>query len=152
MSSGSSTGLWSAVFVWTFLIATVGVAASPSQAPQRELGSTVGLSSAATANDCPAGEVYDDGVAENGYSGNPASIDTFEAVQKFTPGTYPVRYIDVCLALTALGASDLEFEITVYDDDGADGARGRSSAPSQPRRPSSRTGSPAPSTRTRSGA
>ncbi|HSJ84597.1 MAG TPA: hypothetical protein VLA91_12345, partial [Acidimicrobiia bacterium] len=35
--------------------------------------------------DCAGGEIYDDGVAENAYSGNPATVDTFDGVMLFTP-------------------------------------------------------------------
>lgn len=49
--------------------------------------------------DCAGGEVYDDGMAENGYSGEPKIVTDFEAVQRFTPAGYPATYDTVCVAL-----------------------------------------------------
>src|SRR5690606_19831529 len=73
---------------------------------------------------CLGGETYDDGSAENGYSGNPALISSFEAVQQFTPAAYPSTYDTACIALVGLGGPTLDFEIEVRDDDGTAGAPG----------------------------
>ncbi|MGH9382479.1 MAG: hypothetical protein ACRD2Z_18020 [Thermoanaerobaculia bacterium] len=74
--------------------------------------------------DCAGGEIYDDGAAENGYSGNPAIVSTFEGVQQFTPAAYPGTYDTVCVGLVSLGGPNLDFEIEVRDDDGVDGGPG----------------------------
>ena len=75
-------------------------------------------------NDCAGGEIYDDGTAENGYSGNPAIISSFEGVMQFTPLAYPGTYDTVCVGLVSLGGPNLDFEIEVRDDDGAGGIPG----------------------------
>ena len=76
-------------------------------------------------SDCAGGEIYDDGSYENGYGGNPPTIETFQAVQLFTPAAYPATYEAVCVALTTLTEpKDLAFEIEVRDDDGPGGEPG----------------------------
>jgi len=77
-------------------------------------------------NDCAGGEIYDDGTAENGYSGNPALVSSFEGVQLFTPAAYPATYDTVCVCLTtiAAGGPTLSLDIEVRDDDGAGGSPG----------------------------
>jgi uncharacterized repeat protein (TIGR01451 family) len=74
--------------------------------------------------DCAGGEIYDDGSAENGYSGNPALVASFEGVQQFTPAAFPGTYDTVCVALVSLAGPNLDFEIEVRDDDGAGGTPG----------------------------
>lgn len=76
--------------------------------------------------DCADGEIYDDGTAENGYSGNPGLISNFQGTQQFTPMSYPGTYDTVCVSLTtiAAGGPTLDFEIQVHDDDGAGGIPG----------------------------
>lgn len=76
------------------------------------------------ANDCAGGEIYDDGGAENGYSGNAGLISTFEGVMQFTPSSYPATYDTVCLGLVSLAGANLDFEVEVRDDDGAGGTPG----------------------------
>lgn len=73
---------------------------------------------------CAGGEIYDDGSAENGYSGDPATISSFEGVQRFTPASYPNGYQTVCIGLVSLGGANLDLEIEVRDDDGPGGAPG----------------------------
>ncbi|NJL29084.1 MAG: hypothetical protein HC897_14970 [Thermoanaerobaculia bacterium] len=73
---------------------------------------------------CAGGEIYDDGSAENGYSGNPATISSFEGVQRFTPASYPNSYQTVCIGLVATGGTTLDLEIEVRDDDGPGGVPG----------------------------
>jgi hypothetical protein len=68
--------------------------------------------------DCPGGEIYDDGVAENGYSGNPGTVSSFEAVQLFNPGGGQKIYLGACFGLVSLGGPDLDFEIIAYSDAG----------------------------------
>jgi uncharacterized repeat protein (TIGR01451 family) len=75
-------------------------------------------------SDCAGGEIYDDGGAENGYSGNPSLISNFQGVQQFTPASYPSGYNTVCLGLVSLGGPALDFNIQVHDDDGPAGAPG----------------------------
>lgn len=75
-------------------------------------------------NACAGGEIYDDGGAENGYSGNPATVSSFEGVQRFTPASYPNGYQTVCIGLVQLGGATLDLEIEVRDDDGAGGTPG----------------------------
>jgi uncharacterized repeat protein (TIGR01451 family) len=74
--------------------------------------------------DCAGGEIYDDGSAENGYSGNPALISSFEGVMQFTPAAFPGTYDTVCVGLVSLAGPNLDFEIEVRDDDGAAGSPG----------------------------
>ncbi len=74
--------------------------------------------------DCAGGEVYDDGVAENGYSGNPGTVGTFDGVMLFTPELHPAGYETVCVALVSLGGPTLDFTIVFWDDDGAGGQPG----------------------------
>lgn len=73
---------------------------------------------------CTNGEIYDDGSAEDGYSGEPQIVETFEAVQRFTPAAYPAAYDTVCVGLVSAGDPDLDLAIEVYDDDGAEGGPG----------------------------
>jgi uncharacterized repeat protein (TIGR01451 family) len=75
-------------------------------------------------SDCAGGEIYDDGGAENGYSGNAALISSFEGVMQFTPAAYPGTYDTVCVGLVSLMGPTLDFEIEVRDDDGAGGTPG----------------------------
>lgn len=73
---------------------------------------------------CAGGEIYDDGSAENGYSGNPSVVSSFQGVMQFTPSVYPTTYGTVCVGLVGLGGANLDFQIQVHDDDGAGGAPG----------------------------
>lgn len=73
---------------------------------------------------CDGGAVHDDGVAENAYSGNPATVTQFDAVQLYTPSSYPAVFDTLCLALTTLSGPDHAFTITFWDDDGASGTPG----------------------------
>ena len=86
--------------------------------------STMGPLVTLCTGDCAGGEIYDDGTAENGYSGNPALISSFEGVSQFTPASYPWVYDTVCVALVSLGGATLDFEIEVRDDDGTGGEPG----------------------------
>jgi len=93
-----------------------GVALNPGVGP---VGPEVPVGSA-----CAGGEIYDDGSAENGYSGNPMAVSQFQGVQQFTPSVYPAGYDTVCLALVSLAGANLDFEIQVHDDNGAGGSPG----------------------------
>lgn len=73
---------------------------------------------------CAGGEIYDDGSAENGYSGNPSVVTSFQGVMQFTPAAYPATYSSVCVGLVSLGGAALDFQIQVHDDDGAGGTPG----------------------------
>ncbi len=124
-SRRSLRGLWILVVALSLAVAPSGAQAGPG----RDLGTDrtigTGATTSATAQaDCPGGEIYDDGVAENGYSGNPAVVDSFEAVQQFTPAAYPASYGTECVGLVSLGGPDLDFEIQVRDDDGPGGTPG----------------------------
>lgn len=81
-----------------------------------------------TGGDCAGGEIYDDGSAENGYSGNPALVSLFQGVQQFTPASFPWNYdsVCVCFTTTAAGGPNLDLEIEVLDDDGPGGGPGTS--------------------------
>jgi len=73
----------------------------------------------------PAIIAIDDGVAENGYSGNAASVAEATFVQRFDAADFPGGSIDtVCIGWVSLGPSAINFEIVVFDDDGAAGAPG----------------------------
>jgi len=74
--------------------------------------------------DRAGGELYDVGSAENGYSGNPAVVSSFQRVQQFAPGSYPFDYINVCIALATLSGNNLAFNVQVWDDDGTGGGPG----------------------------
>jgi hypothetical protein len=73
---------------------------------------------------CGGGEIYDDGSAENAYSGNPATVTSFQGVMQFTPSAYPASYQTVCVGLVSLAGANLDFQIQVHDDDGAGGSPG----------------------------
>ncbi len=77
-------------------------------------------------NDCAGGEIYDDGTAENGYTGDPAFVDSFEAVQLFVPAGYPATYDTACVCLTTIpaGGPTLDLDLEVRADDGAGGSPG----------------------------
>ncbi|MBA8885466.1 hypothetical protein FHW13_003331 [Dokdonella fugitiva] len=69
--------------------------------------------------------VHDDGTAENGYSGNPGTVSSFIAVDRFTPSSYPATFTTVCTSfVTNAGATSVSYEVVVYDDDGAGGGPG----------------------------
>jgi hypothetical protein len=103
----------------------------PVQADYRNFGAIARPSS----NVLPAGSecgetvegiiIHDDGTAENGYSGNPATVSSFIGVDKFTPSSYPSTFTNVCVDfVTNAGATSVDFEVVVYDDTGADGGPG----------------------------
>ena len=68
----------------------------------------------------------DDGSAENGYAGNPATVIEFSVVDQFDSADFPNSIIsDVCVGLIASPTpASLTFEVVVFDDDGAGGAPG----------------------------
>jgi len=67
----------------------------------------------------------DDGTAENGYSGNPAVVTEATVVDRFSAADFPGGAIDsVCVGWVSLGPTSVNFEIVVFDDDGAGGAPG----------------------------
>jgi len=66
-----------------------------------------------------------DGTAENGYSGNPATVAEATIVERFSAASFPNGSIsDVCIGWVSLGPASFDFEIVVFDDDGAGGAPG----------------------------
>jgi hypothetical protein len=74
---------------------------------------------------CAGGDIHDDGVAENGYGWNPATVDDGRFVDPFDPTSYPFRYTSVCVCWTRLGEdADLAYEVVAYDDDGPGGGPG----------------------------
>jgi len=67
--------------------------------------------------------IHDDGTVENGYSGNPAVATDATVVEGFTvDGTANLG--TVCVALLSQGPTSRDFELVVYDDDGAGGTPG----------------------------
>lgn len=67
----------------------------------------------------------DDGTAENGYSGNAATVTEFTVVDRFSTADFPGLAIDsVCIGFVSLGTPAVDYEIVVFDDDGAGGAPG----------------------------
>ncbi|MGY6588137.1 MAG: carboxypeptidase-like regulatory domain-containing protein [Wenzhouxiangella sp.] len=75
--------------------------------------------------DQPGIVIQDDGTIENGYGGNPSTIDEVRFVDLYTPEAYPARLTGVCVALiTISGEPTLDIDIVVYDDSGTDGAPG----------------------------
>ena len=67
--------------------------------------------------------IHDDGTVENGYSGNPAAATDVTVVEGFEPDGEQVLGT-VCIALLSLGPDTRDFELVVYDDDGAGGTPG----------------------------
>jgi uncharacterized repeat protein (TIGR01451 family) len=104
----------------SLLAATANGQAAVSLDPQQPLGNTVVLGGV----DCAGGEIYDDGTAENGYSGNPATVSNFQGVMQFTPVSNPGTYDTVCVGLVSPGGPNLDFQIQVFDDDGPFGGPG----------------------------
>ena len=71
------------------------------------------------------GIIHDDGVFENGYSGNPAVITTVTNVDLFNPvSTEQLAYTRFCVGLVSLAGPDLDFEIVFFDNDGSGDAPG----------------------------
>lgn len=80
------------------------------------------------AMDCegePGIVIQDDGVLDNGYSGNAATVTEVRFVDRYTPEGYPADLTSVCVAfITIDGESTFDIEIVVYDDSGNDGTPG----------------------------
>lgn len=90
----------------------------PGVAPTHAIGGVV---------DCdgePGLVVHDDGTVENGYSGGPNVVDQVIFADRFTPSAYPASFPAVCIAFVTGGPTSLDYEIVVFDDDGADGGPG----------------------------
>ncbi len=68
--------------------------------------------------------IHDDGVSENGYSGNASTISEVIFVEPFEPAIYPAALQSVCLAFITQGPQTLEFEVVVFADDGTSGQPG----------------------------
>jgi len=108
-----------------FAVLVLALGAAGAGAQELALNPNVGpVGPRALGGDCAGGEIYDDGGAENGYSGNPMLVSTFEGVQQFTPAAFPGTYDTVCVGLVSQGGPTLDFEIEVRDDDGAAGSPG----------------------------
>jgi hypothetical protein len=74
---------------------------------------------------CAGGEIHDDGIPENGYGWNPATVTDGREVDRFTPTSYPFTYTDACICWVRIGAdADIDFNVQVFDDDGPAGAPG----------------------------
>lgn len=96
------------------LLVTTGFSAGA--AAQELPAVAVGPIPAEHGNDCTEGEIYDDGTAEYGYSGDPALIDTYEIQQLFNPNGLPLTATTVCVLLMQdAGDGSLEFEVVAYD-------------------------------------
>lgn len=74
----------------------------------------------------PGAVIHDDGSIENGYGGNPASVQQLHLVDRFTPSGYPAQVARACVALLTLqgGPSTFDFKVVVFDDDGPNGEPG----------------------------
>lgn len=69
--------------------------------------------------------IHDDGTSETGYAGNTFWSGGFMIVDRFTPTTYPASIESVCLAFARNGgATAVDFEIVVLDDNGPGGSPG----------------------------
>ena len=67
----------------------------------------------------------DDGSVENGYSANPDIINLYTIVDRFNVADFPSRTIEsICVGWVSLGPTDINFDIVVFDDDGAGGEPG----------------------------
>ena len=67
--------------------------------------------------------IHDDGNIDNGYSGNPESVDSVTLVEGFTPAE-PGTLGTVCISFLSTGPASVDFELVVFDDDGVGGAPG----------------------------
>ncbi len=69
--------------------------------------------------------IHDDGVPENGYGTQSASVAAVTFVDKFTPASYPATLARACVSLlSATGATSQDLEVVVFDDQGDDGGPG----------------------------
>ncbi len=74
--------------------------------------------------ECSGGLIYDDGTVENGYGWNPVVTDGI-MLSRFDPPSYPYNLAQVCINWTQVGGdANINYNIVVYDDDGAGGAPG----------------------------
>lgn len=123
MNHRNALGLGSTALLALLLGTSFGSAQAQSGVTLHSTAPTVGPVVLGGGN-CAGGEIYDDGTAENGYSGSPATISSFEGVQRFTPTSYPATYDTACVGLVSLAGPDLDFEIEVRADDGPGGEPG----------------------------
>ncbi|MCL4869011.1 MAG: hypothetical protein KJ063_08590 [Anaerolineae bacterium] len=113
-----------------FTVLTVGILTVSLAMAQGGGNSAVEFGAAAAAPASPSGGtlctgsggsvgiIHDDGTFENGYSGNPSTISTFEVLNLFNPVDPSYAYTRFCVALVSLGGPNLDFEIIFYDNDG----------------------------------
>lgn len=111
----------------TVLLLTIAplAAASTHQLSIDPKEAVVGVPAVNGVSDCAGGEIHDDGVPENGYGWNAATVTDGRDVDNFTPTSYPFTYTQACICWVRLGAdTDISFNLDVYDDDGPAGAPG----------------------------
>ena len=70
--------------------------------------------------------IHDDGVIDDGFSGNPAVVSLVIFADKFTPAVYPATFTAVCLDFVTLagGPPSYNIDVVVFDDDGPGGSPG----------------------------
>jgi hypothetical protein len=90
-----------------------------------ELPSVRGLSpfTLIDCEDAPGLVISDDGVIENGYSGNPAVAAEVTVVQGYEADGQRLLGV-VCVSFLSLGPDSRDYEIVVFDSDGPGGAPG----------------------------
>ncbi len=82
-----------------------------------------GIPAFGQADDCAGGVVHDDGTYENAYGSG--SFLFAHYVMRIEPPEYPAQLEALCICWTRTSAdSSINFEIQVWDSDGADGAPG----------------------------
>ncbi|MGH9161938.1 MAG: hypothetical protein ACRD2X_18380 [Vicinamibacteraceae bacterium] len=102
---------WPGNAVLSVLLATAGMSgvALGQEPPAIEVGP-------APPRDCREGVIYDDGTAENGYSGDPNVVSGYEVQQLVNPDRLTVVPTTMCVQLTRNAeAGNLDFDIVAYD-------------------------------------
>jgi hypothetical protein len=104
-----------------------GIASPSKNRSHSELG-TVGImgNNVLVGPQCIDGEIHDDGTAENGYGWNsPPVVAEGTYLDPFTPSQYPYSYTQICIGwVQNQGNTTIDFNIVIYDDDGAGGSPG----------------------------
>lgn len=99
-----------------FLLALAGIGAARAGRPV--------FDDEACLPDAPGVLLNDDNLADDGYF-FPADLSSVRLVEKFTPIIYPAAFTRVCVSLFSdAGVEALDFDVLVYEDDGANGGPG----------------------------
>lgn len=99
-----------------FLLALAGIGAAHAAGPV--------FDDEACLPDAPGVLLNDDNLADDGYF-FPPELTSVRLVEKFTPVSYPAAFTRVCVSLFSdAGIETLDFDVLVYEDDGANGGPG----------------------------